>query len=122
MSVNAGDVADTNGTVTAAGQMGTFEIAITDDVSAMSAVRSSRAVNDRRNIHTGCRDQLVLRRDGSFTFNVDWNGDGTVDQKVYGPSGSTVDHTFASAGDFTIHVVATDAYSAAGRQAQRTSR
>lgn len=43
-----------------------------------------------------------------FTFEIDWDGDGSVDQIFVGPSGSVVPHTFNSTGNYTIRVTATD--------------
>jgi Ca2+-binding RTX toxin-like protein len=43
-----------------------------------------------------------------FTFNVDWNGDGTVDQTVSGTSGTVVTHSFSTEGTFNVTVTATD--------------
>jgi Ca2+-binding RTX toxin-like protein len=42
-----------------------------------------------------------------FTYTIDWNGDGLVDQTVTGPSGTTVSHTYASGGTYTVGVTAT---------------
>jgi hypothetical protein len=44
----------------------------------------------------------------SFTFNIDWNGDGQVDQTVTGPSGTTVSHSYTTSATYTIGVTATD--------------
>src|SRR5262249_20754836 len=41
-----------------------------------------------------------------FTFLIDWDGDGTPDQTVIGPSGTTVTHAFPNEGSFTIGVTA----------------
>jgi hypothetical protein len=43
-----------------------------------------------------------------FTYQIDWNGDGVVDQTVTGPSGTTVTHAYAAAGDNAVAVTATD--------------
>ncbi len=43
-----------------------------------------------------------------FTFSVDWDGDGTVDQTVAGPSGTVVEHAFAESGSYAVRVTATD--------------
>jgi hypothetical protein len=43
-----------------------------------------------------------------FTFNIDWNSDGTIDQTVTGPSGTVVTHTFTGTGSNTVTVTATD--------------
>jgi autotransporter-associated beta strand protein len=44
----------------------------------------------------------------SFTFDIDWDGDGIVDQTVVGPSGTVIEHTYLSAGTRQIRVTATD--------------
>jgi hypothetical protein len=41
-----------------------------------------------------------------YTFRLDWNGDGIVDQTVNGVSGTTVTHSFASAGLTTVILTA----------------
>lgn len=43
-----------------------------------------------------------------FDFNIDWDGDGVVDETVSGPSGLSVDHVFAVAGQTTVIMTATD--------------
>jgi hypothetical protein len=43
-----------------------------------------------------------------FSFDIDWNGDGTVDETVAGPSGIEVSHAFPTAGSHTVTVNATD--------------
>lgn len=42
-----------------------------------------------------------------FSYAIDWNGDGIVDQTVSGPSGATVDHTYATGGAYSIRITAT---------------
>ena len=41
------------------------------------------------------------------TYTIDWNYDGFADQTVSGPSGATVDHTYAATGTYPIMVTAT---------------
>lgn len=43
-----------------------------------------------------------------FTYEIDWDGDGSVDETVNGPSGLTVDHVFTSGGSTTVIVNAID--------------
>ena len=43
-----------------------------------------------------------------FTYAIDWNGDGTVDKTVSGPSPLTVEHAFDDPGLTTVTVTATD--------------
>jgi hypothetical protein len=43
----------------------------------------------------------------AFTYTIDWNGDGVVDQTVSGPSGTTVTHSYAASGTYQVGVAAT---------------
>jgi hypothetical protein len=43
-----------------------------------------------------------------FTYKIDWDGNGTVDQVVTGPTGTTVVHAFPTAGSDTVKVIAVD--------------
>jgi hypothetical protein len=43
----------------------------------------------------------------SYRYDIDWNGDGVVDQTVTGPSGITVLHSYASSGTYHVGVTAT---------------
>jgi len=56
----------------------------------------------------------------NFTFDIDWNGDGVVDETVTGPSGTVVTHTFSELGTNTISVTATDAGGATSLPAELT--
>jgi Ca2+-binding RTX toxin-like protein len=56
----------------------------------------------------GAADPSKADQAAGFTFSIDWDGDGTVDQVVSGPSGTTVQHAFASTGTFNVGVTATD--------------
>ena len=53
-------------------------------------------------------DPSPVDQAAAFTFRIDWDGDGTVDQTVSGSSGLTVPHTFAASGAFTVLVTAED--------------
>src|SRR5262249_53706677 len=41
-----------------------------------------------------------------YTFQLDWNGDGIIDQTLTGTSGTTVTHSFMSAGMTTVALTA----------------
>jgi Ca2+-binding RTX toxin-like protein len=47
-------------------------------------------------------------QDAGFTFAIDWNNDGTIDETVAGPSGTTVSHAFWQVGSHSVSVSATD--------------
>ncbi|MFO0946520.1 MAG: PKD domain-containing protein [Planctomycetota bacterium] len=53
-------------------------------------------------------DPSPVDQAASFTFNIDWDGDGSVDQTVNGSSGTQVTHVFANKGHFAVKVSATD--------------
>lgn len=42
-----------------------------------------------------------------FAYAIDWNNDGVVDQTVSGPSGTTINHSFATGGWYNVAVTAT---------------
>lgn len=55
-------------------------------------------------------DQLDLNPGANVTYEIDWNGDNTVDQTLLGiQSGVTVPHTFPTTGAFNVGVKATSA-------------
>jgi hypothetical protein len=41
-----------------------------------------------------------------FTFHIDWDGDGVVDESVSGPSGMVVNHVYSGPGSFIARVTA----------------
>ena len=43
-----------------------------------------------------------------FTYAIDWNGDGSVDETIDGLDGRVFEHTFARVGRLTVRVTATD--------------
>lgn len=47
-------------------------------------------------------------QNGNFTYKIDWNNDGTVDETVTGTKEKTVSHTFATAAATTFKVTTTD--------------
>src|SRR5439155_23431825 len=50
----------------------------------------------------------------AFTYRIDWDGNGTVDETVSGPTGKQVSHAYASSGTYTVRVYATDPAGVAG--------
>jgi hypothetical protein len=53
-------------------------------------------------------DVSPVDQDATFTYRIDWNGDGIVDQAVPGLSAATASHAFDQAGTFNIQVTAVD--------------
>ena len=56
----------------------------------------------------GANDPSSVDQAAGFSYAIDWDGNGTVDQTVAGPSGTVVTHTFAVEGTNTVTVTATD--------------
>ncbi len=56
----------------------------------------------------GATDPSSADQAANFTFNIDWDGNGTVDQTVVAPAGTTVSHYFMTEGSDTVKVTATD--------------
>ncbi|HKE73895.1 MAG TPA: PKD domain-containing protein, partial [Acidimicrobiales bacterium] len=56
----------------------------------------------------GADDPSPTDMAADFVYRIDWEGDGTVDDVVTGPSDPPETHTYASAGDVGLTVVAVD--------------
>jgi RHS repeat-associated protein len=54
------------------------------------------------------QDDSPVDQGAGFTFDIDWNGDGTIDQSIAGPSGLELEHVFSEAGNYEVRVRATD--------------
>jgi hypothetical protein len=63
---------------------------------------------DPINFTLGATDVSTADQNAGFTYNIDWDGDGTVDRTVSGADGLVVSHTFATAGSTTVILTATD--------------
>lgn len=55
---------------------------------------------------SGGMAMLAAASASEYDFQVDWDGDGTVDETVTGPSGTEVSHAFSEAGTFNVTVTA----------------
>ena len=53
-------------------------------------------------------DQSTGDQTAGFTFEIDWDGDGVVDQTVTGTSPQTVKHTYTKSGVYKVKITATD--------------
>lgn len=52
---------------------------------------------------------------GPFTFDLDWNGDGSIDESLLGISGSVAPHFFPASGGWSVRLRATDKDGAVGQ-------
>jgi hypothetical protein len=57
-----------------------------------------------------------------YTFAIDWDGNGTVDQRVTGDAIATVEHVFPSTGTYTVRVKVTDSDGRASATLERYVR
>jgi len=53
-------------------------------------------------------DPSTVDQAASFTYKIDWDGNGTVDQTVTGTAKTVVTHIYTTAGSFNVMVTATD--------------
>jgi RHS repeat-associated protein len=61
-----------------------------------------------RRFTLSAQDDSPVDQAAGFNYEIDWNGDGTIDQFVAGPAGLELDHVFAEAGTNQVRVRATD--------------
>ncbi|MBX3400671.1 MAG: right-handed parallel beta-helix repeat-containing protein [Gemmataceae bacterium] len=76
--------------------------------TASVSVPSSALINEAVGFVFNAADPGAIDQSSNFTFTIDWNNDGIVDQTLVGPSGLTVSKSFATAGLQTVRVTATD--------------
>lgn len=67
-------------------------------------------------------DPSAVDRAAGFSFEIDWESDGVVDEVIVGPSGTVVPHVFSAAATFNISVVAYDKEDAASAPATTSTR
>jgi hypothetical protein len=99
--------------------VGTQSITVTDIAApGVTGTEAGIRVNPLASItgpDVGLRNQALTFTLGAgalpagtvFTYTIDWNGDSVVDQTVSGPSGTTVTHSYAASGAYSIGVTAT---------------
>jgi hypothetical protein len=100
--------------------VGTQSITVTDTATpALTATATGIRVNPRASItgpNYATRNQALTFTLGAtsglpastvFSYAIDWNNDGVVDQTVSGPTGTTVQHSYASSGYYYATVTAT---------------
>ncbi|MBX7106841.1 MAG: hypothetical protein K1X57_22385, partial [Gemmataceae bacterium] len=76
--------------------------------AAVTAGTPNAVRNESITFTLSATDFSTVDAAANFTFAIDWNNDGTDDQFVVGPSGTTVTHSFSSIGQSTVRVRATD--------------
>ena len=117
VAVTAGEVLDNNGDVIAGGEIGMFDVAIAHEVTAAISGPDIAQASIAETFTLTAATTWSYDATEVFTFDIDWNGDGTIDQTLTGQTGTTVAHAFDSAGDIPVGVVVSDAHGAASAQA-----
>lgn len=56
----------------------------------------------------GAADPSPIDQAADFTYAIDWDSDGIVDQTVVGPNGHVVEHAFDAKGTYVVSITATD--------------
>jgi VCBS repeat-containing protein len=56
----------------------------------------------------GANDPSRADEAAEFTYFVDWNGDGSIDEEISAPDGHQAEHTYDANGNYTIRVRARD--------------
>lgn len=104
---------------------GTYAITVTDDASRSGTAASTITVtnvaptltvagpnqgvpNQTLSFTLTAVDVSPTDQAGNFTFGIDWDNDGSVDQTVLGPSGTVISRSFAAVGSYPFAVRATD--------------
>jgi Ca2+-binding RTX toxin-like protein len=85
--------------------------------TAAIAGPASGLINDTLTFVLTATDPGPIDQAANFTFQIDWNNDGVVDQTLVGPSGLNVSTSFPVAGLQTVRVTATDRDGSAGAAA-----
>lgn len=87
----------------------TFLVEVNNVSPTVTVYASSNVIGGTPTIVTlAADDPSSVDENANFTFNIDWNGDGIVDQTVVGPSGLMLQHTFLTPGPQIIIVTAMD--------------
>jgi VCBS repeat-containing protein/probable HAF family extracellular repeat protein len=110
VTVNAGEVTDTLGQSVTGGSIGSFTVAIDAHVTAQIAGAEVGQVGVAAAFNVSAQTTSTYDPAETFTFHIDWDGNGSVDQTVVGPTGTPVEHAFVQDGTFNVRVTATDAY------------
>jgi hypothetical protein len=90
--------------------MRTFKVTIVNVAPIAAIAGPPSGVRGEELLFTfSATDQSAADQAGQFTYRIDWDGNGTIDQTVQGPaSGVAVPHQFFTSGNFNVRATATD--------------
>ncbi|MBC8351900.1 MAG: VCBS repeat-containing protein [Planctomycetes bacterium] len=95
------------------GNSGTDDVSFTLVVNnlapdASASGPASALIGESVTVTLGATDASSTDQAAGFDYDIDWDGNGTIDQTVSGADGTTVNHAFAVGGAMTVIVTATD--------------
>ena len=105
----------TRQTVGGAREFGNYSVPVASVAGPPSGVRGQGL-----SFTLGATDAYPPDQAAGFTFDIDWDGDGTFDQTVTGLDGTKVKHTYPTTGTYTVFVRATDQHGTVSELASDT--
>ena len=112
--VESDAIRDVAGNGMSAGVLGTFEVATETRPQASLQPPAALLMNAAATFTLGGVASFPHVPGDLFSFTLDWEGDGTVVERVVGPDGTPVDHRFTSVGLHTIRLSVIDGHGVAG--------
>jgi Tol biopolymer transport system component len=100
------DLEDEDGTYSA---VASRDVSVTNRPPAVQVNGPTAAVPGQELTFTlSAADPSPVDQAGTFSYQIDWDGDGTVDQTVPGPAQIQVAHAFPASGSYSVRVTTTD--------------
>jgi Ca2+-binding RTX toxin-like protein len=88
----------------------TFQADIQNLAPTLAVLAPTAGVRGQRLAFTlNPTDPSVVDQALYFTYDIDWNGDGTIDESLLGLAGTVVSHIFPAVGVFNTRITAFDA-------------
>lgn len=87
----------------------TFTISVKNTVPSATIAGPATGVRGQPCQFTiAASDMSAADQAAGFTYEIDWNSDGTIDEILTGLDGHVINHTFAVVGQTTVTITATD--------------
>ncbi len=86
-----------------------FDVVVSNVAPTASIEGTSTAVRGKlARVTLHASDISPGDQSGEFSYQVDWDGDGSVDEVLSGPNSLPAAHAYSAAGDYLVRVVAVD--------------
>lgn len=86
----------------------TLNVTVTNLAPTASVTGTTEALRGEALTFTLSANDVPADSAAGFTFALDWNGDGVVDEVIQGPAGTQVSHVFGDTGSYNVLVTAMD--------------